>query len=57
MLSQEEKDAANTMATMMRRANENAAYHPNQSVGVVMGVDQPTIVDSESEGDWSDWLG
>ena len=42
------------MATMMRRANENAAYHPNQSVGVVMGVDQPTIADSESEGDWSD---
>ncbi|CAM9229512.1 unnamed protein product [Laminaria digitata] len=50
----EEKDAANTMALMMRRANENAAYHPNQSVGVVMGVDQPTIADSGSEGDWSD---
>lgn len=42
------------MAKMTKLANQNAAYNPNRSIGVVMGVDQPTIVDSDSEGDWSD---
>lgn len=49
---QEEVDAANTMARMAQLANQNAEYNPNLSVA--MGVDQPTIVDSGSEGDWSD---
>lgn len=49
---QEENDAANTMARMSQLANQNAEYNPNLSVA--MGVDQPTIVDSGSEGEWSD---
>eukprot|EP00752_Nemacystus_decipiens_P003781 g3481.t1 len=48
----EESDAANTMARMTQLANQNAEYNPNLSVA--MGVDQPTIVDSGSEGEWSD---
>lgn len=51
---QEEKNAADVMQKMSKLAKENAAYNPNLSVGVVLGVDQPTIVDSEDEGDWSD---
>lgn len=51
---QEEKDAANMMQKMSKLANQNAAFNPNQSVAVVMGVDQPTIVDSEDEDAWSD---
>ena len=38
------------MAKMTQLANQNAEYNPNLSVA--MGVDQPTIVDSDSEGDW-----
>lgn len=49
---QEEIDAANTMARMAQLANQNAEYNPNLSVA--LGVDQPTIVDSGSEGEWSD---
>lgn len=51
---QEEKDAADMMHKMSKLANQNAAFNPNRSVAVVMGVDQPTIIDSEDEGDWSD---
>lgn len=40
------------MARMTQLANQNAEYNPNLSVA--MGVDQPTIVDSGSEGEWSD---
>lgn len=42
------------MHKMSKLANQNAAFNPNRSVAVVMGVDQPTIIDSEDEGDWSD---
>lgn len=42
------------MQKMSKLANQNAAYNPNRSVGVVMGVDQPTIVDSGDEEEWSD---
>ncbi|CAM9508972.1 unnamed protein product [Ectocarpus fasciculatus] len=49
---QEEKHAADTMAKMTTLANQNAEYNPNLSVA--MGVDQATIVDSGSEGEWSD---
>ncbi|CAM9152559.1 unnamed protein product [Ascophyllum nodosum] len=50
----EEKAAAETRAKMAQLANQNAQFNPNRSVAVVMGVDQPTIVDSGSEDDWSD---
>lgn len=49
---QEEKHAADTMAKMTTLANQNAEYNPNLSVA--MGVDQATILDSGSEGEWSD---
>lgn len=50
---QEEKDAAQMMHKMSKLANQNAVFNPNRSVGVVLGVDQPTIVDSD-DGEWSD---
>lgn len=49
---QDEADAANKLAKMTQLANQNAEYNPNRSVA--MGVDQLTIVDSGSEGEWSD---